>query len=349
MGAYNPARVALTPPGRVSHVQRRERLAQLGVYRGAAADIAPIVAYEKFLGLPAGRTVDYVLAFMADSPASWRQFETAALQAVTNGEPGQYTAADWVPQLGPRKLMLAVPACCMGTSWAQEAAGANDAHWAQLARNLAVAGLGSCVLRIGREFNGSWYRWKVTPASAPGYQAAYPRIVSVMRTAGFTGQFMWNPIVGQGSFGPASGVENVYPGDGVVDIIGLDLYDGGYSPAGEIIRTTTQQRAVWNGFRDQWDGLTGWRQLAFSHGKPLAYPEWGLQLWNTGALYSGGGDNALFIREMAAWMQDTATWMHALWEDPGMGVADPDDHPRRLVAVPQARAAFLAAFGTPET
>jgi len=315
----------------------------IGVYRGAPVDIAPIQAYEQFLGLPG--TVDYVLAFMADNPATWAQFETAVLQGTTNGGPGQYTAADWAPLLGGRKLMLAVPACCMGTSWAQEAAGANDAHWAALARNLAAAGLGNAVLRIGREFSGSWYRWKVTPASAAAYLAAYPRIVSVMRAAGFTGQFMWNPYIGQGNFGPNSGIENVYPGDGCVDVIGLDLYDGGYGPAGEVIRTPAQQQDVWTSFRDRWDGITGWRNLAVNHHKPLAYPEWGLRLWNDGALYSGGGDDALFIREMAAWLQDTGAWMHALWEDPGMGVADPDDHPRRLVAAPQARAAFLAGFG----
>lgn len=317
----------------------------IGVYRGAPVDVAPVEAYEQFLELPG--TVDYVLAFAADTPASWVQFETAVLQGTTNGGPGQYKAADWAPLLGTRKLMLALPACCMGTSWAQEAAGANDAHWAALARNLVAAGLGTAALRIGREFNGSWYRWKVTPANLSDYLTAYPRIVNVMRSAGFTGQFVWNPYLGQGSFGPNSGAEVAYPGDSCVDVIGLDLYDGPSPnyPAGEIIRTPAQQQPTWASFRDQWDGLTGWRNLAVNHHKPLAYPEWGLRLWNDGALYSGGGDNALFIREMAAWMQDTGAWMHAFWEDPGMGVADPDDHPRRLVAAPQARAAFLSAFG----
>jgi hypothetical protein len=79
--------------------------------------------------------------------------------------------------------------------------------------------------------------------------------------------------------------------------------------------------------------------------KPLCYPEYGLRLWNDGGVYKGGGDNAVFIREFAAWFRDTRPAMAALWEDPGMGVSDPDDDPRRLVAVPEARQAFLAAFG----
>jgi beta-mannanase len=166
-----------------------------------------------------------------------------------------------------------------------------------------------------------------------------------MRNAGFTGLFMWNPMIGQGNFGPNAGVESVYPGDNVVDIIGLDLYDGWGYPGGEVIRTAAQQQAQWNSYRDQWDGLTGWRNLAQSHGKPLAFPEWGLQLWNSGGTYVGGGDNPLFVAEMAAWMKNASAFMHAFWEDPGMGVADPDSLPRRRVAAPAARAEFLAAFG----
>ena len=53
----------------------------------------------------------------------------------------------------------------------------------------------------------------------------------------------------------------------------------------------------------------------------------------------------VLIQEMAAWLLDTGAWMHGLWEDPGYGVADPDDSPARRIAVPNARAAFLQAFG----
>ena len=314
-----------------------------GVYRGPKVDVTAVEAYEAFLGHPVG----WVLAFAADTPASWAQFETATLAASTGGPAGTQTAGDWVPLLGGRNLMLSVPACCFGSTWATEGSGVNDQHWAALARNLATAGLGGCALRIGREFNGGWYRWKVTPANSAAYLTAYPRIVSVMRNAGFTGPFIWNPYIGQGTFGPNAGVENVYPGDGCVDVIGVDLYDGPSPsyPAGEVIRTPAAQQAVWGTFLNQWDGLTGWRNLAVSHGKPLAYPEWGLRLWNDGALYQGGGDNPFFVGEMAAWLLDTGAWMHGFWEDPDRGVADPDGNPGRQVAAPEARLAFLGAFG----
>jgi hypothetical protein len=324
----------------------------IGVYRGAAVDIIPVQAYEAFLGMRAGTTVSYVLAFMLDNP-TWPQFEQAILAAGTNsGVPGP-SATAWAPLLGGRQLMLAVPACCQGTTWADEASSANDTHWAALTQTLVSGGLGSCLLRIGREFTGGWYRWSASTNTASGnyyqtYQAGYAHVVQVMKAAGFTGKFIWNPYLGQGTMGPSTGAENAYPGDSVVDWIGIDVYDGPDGtnyPAGEVIRTPAQQQAVWNRLLTQWDGLEGWRNWAVGRNKPLCYPEYGLRLWNDGGVYKGGGDNAVFIREFAARFRDTRPAMAALWEDPGMGVSDPDDDPRRLVAVPEARQAFLAAFG----
>jgi len=279
------------------------------------------------------------------------------LATATNGPPGSQAAAGWAPLLGGRTLMLAIPACCLGSTWDDEASGANDAHWAALAGTLVRGGLGGCVLRIAREFNGSWYPWQVTAANTGAYQAGYARIVQTMREAGFTGPFMWNPYLGRGTFAgssPAAGVESAYPlsagptgTDTVVDLIGLDVYDGPDAanyPPGEVLRTAAQQQAAWHAMLTQWDGLTGWRALAVGHGKPLCYPEWGLRLWNDNHVYQGGGDNPTFILEMAAWLKNTQAHMHAFWEDPGMGVADPDDHAARLVAAPGARSAFRAQF-----
>jgi hypothetical protein len=331
----------------------------LGVYRASAVDIGVIQDYEKnFLNKTAGAAVSYVLAYLPDNPGTWAQFEQAVLAASTNGPPGTETATAWAPLLGDRTLMLGVPACCQGTTWADEAAGANDAHWTALATTLVNGGLGHCVLRIAREFNGSWYPWQVTAANASAYQSGYAHIVQTMRAAGFTGAFMWNPYLGQGNFAgfsPPTGAESVYPlahgssgADTIVDLIGLDVYDGPDAanyPPGEVIRAPAQQQAAWHRMLTQWDGLTGWRALAVDHGKPLCYPEWGLRLWNDNHVYAGGGDNPTFILEMAAWLKNTQAHMHGFWEDPGMGVADPDDLPRRLVAAPNARAAFLGQFG----
>lgn len=318
----------------------------IGVYRGAAPALGPVQDYETFLG--AG--VDYVLSYMADDP-SWAQFEAGALQAGTNQGPGPHTAAEWAPLLGPRKLMLGVPACCGGTTWDDEASGVNDAHWAALAASLAVAFPAGVYLRIAREFN-TGYHWKVTPPLAAAHRAGWARIVGTIRANGAAGnRFCWNPMIGQGNFGPNAGAEAAYPGNGVVDSIGLDCYDWGYAASPEVTRTGAERTAFWNNLLTQWDGLTGWRSFADSHGKTLCFPEWGLKLWGATSAYDGGGDNEFFVQHMARWMKETLDparpgAMHAFWEDPHVGVSDPDSDPGRRVAVPQSRAAFLAAFGS---
>jgi hypothetical protein len=318
-----------------------------GVYRPGTS-IANIEAYEAFLGMPPGTTVSYVLDFMLDQPA-WDQFEAGALQKTANSADSSADATGWAGQLGGRTLMLGVPACVGGTTWAREAAGENDAHWQALGTTLVNAGLGSTVLRIGREFNGSWYPWQVAEGGQADYIAGYSHVVSVLDSlpgAEFT--FMWNPTIGVGNLN-RTGTESCYPGDDVVDVIGVDLYDfanpPGIYPPDTVVRTAAQQQTCWHSYLTEWDGLTGWQSLATNHGKPLAYPEWGLVLWRTGSQYLGGGDNPVFIEGMATWMKDNPAWMGAFWEDTGMGVMDPDDSPARLVPVPQARRAFLDAFG----
>lgn len=319
----------------------------IGVYRTSLPDIAAVEAYEQFLGL-SGSTVDYVLAFMADTPASWAQFENAILAQHTNGGPSTTSATAWAPLLGPRQLVLGVPACCMGTTWAQEAAGVNDTHWAALARTLAATRLGNCVLRIGRELN-TGYRWKATPSNVSAYRTGYARIVNTMRSAGFSGTFMWNPMVMPGNFGGSGGgTESAYPGDSVVDVIGLDIYDASWSgiyPTSPDLVTAPMHQAVWDGFLIGWDGLRGWYNFARARGKQLAFPEWGLQLWKDAGVYHGGGDNPVLVGELAQFMKGCGAYMHAMWEDAGMGVSDPDNHPGRPCGVPQARAVFLREFG----
>jgi hypothetical protein len=317
-----------------------------GFYPGPVVAPDRLAAYETFLN----RQVEYVLAFMVDRP-NWAEFEGAILQSRTNGPGGYASAPDWSALLGTRRMMLGVPACAMGTTWKDEAAGVNDAHWAALAIRLVAAGLGNAVLRLAREMNTP-YAWGVTPATAADHKAGWIHITQVMKAvpgAGF--KFCWNPIIGQGSFGPSAGVESCYPDAGTVDVIGLDVYDWGYTAQAETIRTPAEQQAFFTSQLTMWDGLTGWRTFAASRNLSLCFPEWGLKLWGAGSTYNGGGDNPYFIQHMASFMKAGSDpgdplAMQALWEDTGMGVFDPDDHPARRIEVPNARAMHLREFGS---
>lgn len=308
----------------------------IGVFRGRACGMAAIESYEAWLGRP----VDYVLDFMMERPPTWDHFEQGNVT-------GSATISTWSGGLGSRRLALGVPACCVNTTWADEARGANDGHWTNLGNLLVSEGFADAVVRLGREMN-SWYPWQVRPASVPDYIAGFRHVVTLLR--GVSGQsftFQWNPIQGPGTLA-REGVTAAYPGDPYVDEIGVDSYDTDWSGIYDTSfrRSPRAQKRVWRHLLTQADGYQDWGRFAAAHGKPLVLPEWGLRLWRDAGVYHGGGDNALFIRNMAAWMNEVGVRWHAFWEHEGVGVFDPDDHPGRIVAVPQARAAWLEEFGT---
>ena len=122
---------------------------------------------------------------------------------------------------------------------------------------------------------------------------------------------MWNPGTPTGTMaGQAHGsarydTQAWYPGDSYVDSIGLDVYDWGngsyptqtVGPVGEPDAgpAAGQLGVISNGQ----DGLASWAQFASTHGKQLAFPEWGLQQWLAGSTYIGGGDDPFFVTSMA--------------------------------------------------
>jgi hypothetical protein len=323
----------------------------IGVYRGRGCGISAIRDYEHFIG----REVQKVADYMIEQPTSWAEFENGNLTSTAD-------VSAWQDVLGRRQLVLGVPACCGasagsgGKTWADEADGVNDTHWEALGNRLIAAGLRGALLRIGREFNGDWYPWKVAEGGQESYIAGYRHVVTVLRglpDAAF--RFCWNPTLGVGNL-TAKGTESCYPGDDYVDEIGIDLYDWTQKtsagtqiyPGNAADTTTAQQQEVLGIMLTQRDSLRGWYALALSHAKPLSFPEWGLVLWKTGDAYLGGGDNAIFVRAMADFICGSSLpgW-HAMWEDPwGAGVVDPDTKPGRPIPAPMSRAAFLQAFGS---
>ncbi len=64
--------------------------------------------------------------------------------------------------------------------------------------------------------------------------------------------------------------EKVYPGDDVVDVVALDLYNQSWRP-----QDATDPEARWRNLVSQPYGLDWLRAFAARHGKPIALPEWG--------------------------------------------------------------------------
>ncbi|HSI13393.1 MAG TPA: glycosyl hydrolase [Chthoniobacter sp.] len=204
-----------------------------------------------------------------------------------------------------------------GTSLAKGAAGAYNSYFTTLAQNLVAHGLAdNTVIRLGWEFNGNWYPWKVTHANGSGFDdtpanfAAYwQQIVMSMRTVAgalhlkfcLCGAITWT----------AYGVGDAYPGDAYVDYVGIDVYDRSYSTnpatypypdndnAADILQRQKNAWSIISGTAN--NGFGVWKNIAVAHSKPMAIPEWGLVAAYDG---SGGLDDTYFVQQMYNLIQD---------------------------------------------
>jgi hypothetical protein len=159
------------------------------------------------------------------------------------------------------------------------ASGAYNEYAVALARNLVAAGAGNSVIRLGKEFNGSWENDYVGSPTDATYASeltnwigCYRNEVTAMRSVpGAHFLFDWNPNTCITSI-PLS---ESYPGDAYVDIIGADFYDAD---------CTTDRSSDDEGWNRLYtldssieNSMSGMVAFARVHGKPLSIPEWGLE------------------------------------------------------------------------
>lgn len=188
------------------------------------------------------------------------------------------------------RLVLGVPILPGTGTLAAGAAGDYNQYFATLAQNLVSDGEANAILRLGWEFNGSWYPWYVATASdAANFVTFWQHIVTTMRgVAGEQFKFLWSAsATTSSSYSPAQ----AYPGDAYVDYVGTDNYD-------EYWGSPFTPGAAWaNQLTQQW-GLNWLATFAAAHDKPIAIPEWSVEYRSDG---HGLGDDPSFIANMAAW------------------------------------------------
>jgi Glycosyl hydrolase family 26 len=264
---------------------------------------------------------------LVDEFSTWLGQEVNLATAFTgapNAEQGwQYIEGmDW--QLGPwsnwmkakpgRNLSYAIAMFPKDSgSLASCAAGEYDVHWRNLANNLAYYGLHRAYLRPGWEMDGSWFPWGAPAGSGneASFAGCFRRVVQVMRQTQPANQwkFMWNPTCDHWPVsGAAAYFESLWPGDDVVDIVGVDCYDTSFSngnvyyPSGS--NRLQRQQEVWAGTVARLNLLRG---HALKHGKTMGFPEWALATYPS-SLYPGmgGGDNPYFIQKMHDFFADPA-------------------------------------------
>jgi hypothetical protein len=154
--------------------------------------------------------------------------------------------------------------------------GRYDAHFRTLAHRLVDRRANDTIIVLGWEMNGTTYSGRCAPDAA-AWKGYWRRIVAVMRSVpGQRFRFDFTPVRGR----QAIPWTECYPGDDVVDIVGMDSYD-------------QEPGRTFRDFVTQPYGLQAQADFAAAHGKPMSYPEWGLYDY---------GDDAAYICAMHSWL-----------------------------------------------
>jgi hypothetical protein len=195
-------------------------------------------------------------------------------------------------------------------------AGSYDGHWRAFARTMNRTGLAAqgTIIRLGWEFNQT-AQW-----GSPSQFAACFRQVQRTVSAIAPG-LVWDWNVNRGPSGqmPGSSVLSAYPGNGYVNLIGVDSYDD-WPPA----NTSGGWQAQLNGPY----GLNFWLRFAKAHGKLLSVPEWGVA---SGGIWPGheGGDDPGYIKDMYGFFAANKKWIafESYYNDGGTSIYNPVQNP----------------------
>ena len=194
-----------------------------------------------------------------------------------------FSKLSWVPgiwnKLNPaRNVVWSVPLTVKGTRLADVAGGLHDSEFEAAARAIADA-QPRAVIRLGWEMNIADSAWFAKGQEAD-YISAFRRVVGIFRRYSDGFKYDWCP-----GWGPQDlDADLVYPGDDVVDYIGLDVYDFKFGGSAQERWDTHYLKAPF--------GLQWHRDFAIRHGKRLSYPEWGVGQF---------GDNPFFVQQMHDW------------------------------------------------
>jgi hypothetical protein len=278
----------------------------------------------------AGAARPALVIHVGNDPAALRQFE-AWLGCPVDGVGiygGQANWADWSGSIGyqinlwqgsHRRLYWSIPLIPEGAWLADAARGDFDRRYAAAAAMIAVhtAGNAAIPIRTGWEFNTPNMPWASAGKEA-AFVGAYRRFVAAFRKQSPRFRFEWTPNLGGGE-DPAL----AYPGDGFVDIIGMDAY---YNTAWD----STDAAEAWRHNVERRYGLAWLERFAAAHRKPTAYSEWGV-------MSDGAGP---YVAAAAAWFAGHRTIYQAYWNS--------DSAFRGKLStgrLPRAAAAYRAAFG----
>jgi hypothetical protein len=219
-------------------------------------------------------------------------------------------------------------------TWEQAcAAGSYDQYATTLAKNLVSYGASGVVIRLGDEANGSWEAdfTGSTDTEMNDWAKCYDNEVTAMRAVSGTHfLFVWNPNTCTQNFA----LDEWYPGNSYVDIIGADAYDNDCSTK----KTVSEEG--WKAYSTNssantpndpnFPSIANIEAFAVANGKPMSFPEWGLT--------ADMPDDATYVTDMGH-MFNTDDFSFESYFDTG------DDGIAPLgSSIPSATAAYSRAF-----
>lgn len=247
--------------------------APLGAFLGSDASGAQLVEdFSAWLGREATVGHTYLPG------ASWQDVEgpdwvLEPWAAWQSAEPGRTLVLN-VPMLAPSEPAVGDDEAAQLLRQGGE--GQFDPHFRTLAQRLVDRRAAQAIIVLGWEMNGTTYSGRCAP-DPPAWKAYWRRIVAVMRSVpGQAFRFDFTPVRGA----QAIPWPECYPGDDVVDIVGMDSYD-------------QHPGRTFSDFIYQPYGLLDHADFAQRHGKPISFPEWGL---------FDHGDDPAYVREMHSWI-----------------------------------------------
>ncbi|MFC3125552.1 glycosyl hydrolase [Pseudoroseomonas globiformis] len=277
----------------------------LGVYIDNSK--SHVYSFEKWLG----REVDFVHAVVGFQ--NWTDYLNSAKWSVNSL---------W-KDLG-RDLHWSVPIISKDGNLWNAAKGDYNKYYEQVALTIlnGTPGTDKIYIRTGWEANGTWFFWNAI-GKEEAFKGAFREFVETFREVSDRFIFEWNVSQTSGGLDPAK----IYPGDDVVDIIGMDFY---YKPEFHGYDATKGFAYI----RDDVYGLQWLENFAKQHGKPTSYSEWGVQ----------GDYSAEFVKLAKAWFDSHDVVLQSYWDSNS-------DYPGKLSdnSDPTTGAAYKKFFAGPST
>ncbi|MGN6278005.1 MAG: glycosyl hydrolase [Sphingomonas sp.] len=219
-------------------------------------------------------------------------------------------------------IVWSVPLIPQGATLDAAATGAYDAKYKAMAQQFVSQWPNDkqIMLRVGWEFNGNGYFPWSAVGKAEQYKAAYRHFVAAFRSVSPNRfKFEWTPNVGSVGMDPST----AYPGDDVVDLIGMDFYY-------DTKWLGTDPNKAWNTMVTQKWGLQWNQDFAAQHHKPTAYDEWGVNSDTAGP----------YIQQAQKWFSDHHVVYQNYWNSNSAFKGQLSNN-----QYPNASAAYKTAFG----